>query len=224
MKKITIAIVSLFLTFGFSLANAIDLNGRISIGASGNYAVYTGEGKESNYDVNGSLEQAVTKDGIFTNTHYSVFLEGNLTDNFSIGVDYVPMAIDTPGKTNQGEGGDGTDRITAQVDFEDHTSVYLLAKASNGLYAKLGFISVDIITNEHNTSADYANQETDGYLFGLGYERDLDNLALRFELVGSAYDDVQATNGKVKGEADANVIDVTGMYGVQAKISVVKTF
>ncbi len=223
MKKITIAIVSLFLTFGFSTANALDMNGMMTIGASGNYAVYAGEGKEDNYDANGALNETVTKDGVFTNVHYSLFLEASVTDKISVGLDYVPMAIDTPGKSNGGEP-DPDNTITAQVDFEDHTTLYVLAKADNGLFAKLGYVTVEVITNESGTSADYPNQDTEGYVLGLGYETDMDGVGLRFELVGTAYDDVEAANGKARNTAEANVINVTDMYGVQAKISVVKSF
>ena len=49
-------------------------------------------------------------------------------------------------------------------------------------------------------------------------------MALRVEVMGHDFDDVNANNGSAAGVADANVIDVTEMIGATATISLVKNF
>ena len=49
------------------------------------------------------------------------------------------MQLNTPENVNSGEGGDDTTDIKVKAEFEDLTTLYVLAKSDIGVYGKFGF-------------------------------------------------------------------------------------
>ena len=219
MKKIIATIAALVFS---TSAYAVSISD-ISVGASINHGVYGGDGKEENFDHLGALNETHKKDGAaFVDTYATVFVEAALNDNISIGVSYAPDAIDTPQNINSGEGGDQQTDIKVSAEFEDLTTVYLLAKSQIGVFAKVGYSQMDINVTSENAGT-YNDTDTDGIEVALGYEHDMGEFGIRAELAYHSFDDVKADNGK-SSDVDANKITVSNMEGATARISLVKSF
>ena len=221
MRKIIAALVtSVALVFSTS-AYAVDPS-QISIGISGNFGGFVADGKEENYTHTGTLEETTTKDGAaFAEGYASIFVEYAVNDQISIGLDHVPEAIETPQNVNP-EGATGKDiEIKVKAEFEQLTTLYVLAKSDFGVYGKFGVsnMNIDIISENAGTYADPG--DTTGMMVGLGYEHDAaDGVSVRAELAYHQFDDVSANNG----QTDKNEIKVSNMQGGTARISLVKSF
>ena len=217
MKKIIATIVALVFSTSAYAVTISDL----SVGASINHGIYGGNGKEENYTHTGTLERTTKKDGAaFVDTYATVFVEMVLNENISLGISYAPDSVDTPQNINSGEGGGGgTTDIKASAEFEDLTTVYLLAKSDIGVFVKAGYSQMDINVSSENAGT-YNDTDTDGLEFAIGYERDLGEIGVRAELAYHSFDDVKADNG----QTDKNEITVSNMEGATARLSLVKSF
>ena len=220
MKKIFATLAAIVFSTSAFAVDLSSLSG--SVGVTGNYGLYGGDGKEENTDVNGALERTTKKDGAaFVDGYASVFAELNFNDNFAIGVDYVFGDIDTPKNINSGEGGDDTTDIEVEAVFEELTTIYALLKSDIGLYAKLGFSTMHIDVTSKNAGTYKDPGDTDGEQYALGYQYDGDNgVGFRAELAYHEFDDVSANNG----QTDKNTLTVTNMRGATGRISVIKSF
>ena len=218
MKKILATLVAVvFSTSAF----AIDIS-NLSVGISGNYGIYGANGKEENYTHTGTLEKTTKKDGAaFVDQYASIFLEASLTDNVSIGLSYVPEAIETPQNVNSGEGSDDTTDIKVKAEFEELTTLYVLAKSDIGVYGKFGLstMNIDVTSENAGTYSDPGSNE--GIELAIGYEHEAaDGVSVRAELAYHDFDDVSANNG----QTDKNTITITNMRGATGRISLVKSF
>ena len=219
MRKIIAALVtSVALVFSTS-AFAVD---GLSIGVSGNYSVFAADGKEENYTHTGTLEETTRKDGAaFVESYASIFVEYAVNDQISVGLNYVPEAIATPQNVNP-EGATGKDfDIKVKAEFEELTTLYVLAKSDMGVYGKLGVsnMNIDITSENAGTYADPG--DTTGMELALGYMHEAnDGVSVRAELAYHQFDDVSANNG----QTDKNEITVSNMQGGTARISLVKSF
>jgi len=223
MKKIlTLASAIMFSSSAF----ALDIS-QFSVGLSGNYGLYGGNGKELNYNSGGTVERTTKKDGAaFTETYPSVFVEFAVNDNFSIGLDFADE-IESPQNVNSGEGGGTqTTDIKAKATFSDLMTLYVMAKSDLGIYGKLGYTSMDIDVSSENAGT-YADPGTnEGYQVALGYEYGASNgIAIRAELAYHQFDDVSANNGITSSvTSQRNEIFITEMEGATGRISLVKSF
>ena len=216
MKKIIATIVALVFS---TSAYAVTISD-VSVGASLNHGVYAADGKERNFTHTGTLEKTTNVTGkAFVDTYATIFLELALNENVALGVSYAPDSVDTPQNVNSGEGGDGKTDIKVSAEFEDLTTVYLLAKSDIGIFAKAGYSQMDINVTSENAGT-YKDTDTDGVEFAIGYERDLGEIGVRAELAYHSFDDVKADNGIT----DKNEITVSNMQGATARISLVKSF
>ena len=219
MRKIIATLVtSVALVFSTS---AFALDG-LSIGISGNFGVFVADGKEENYTHTGTLEETARKDGAaFSEGYASVFVEYAVNDNISIGLDHVPDAIETPQNVNP-EGATGKDfDIKVKAEFEELTTLYVLAKSDLGVYGKLGVSNMNIDIHSENAGTYADPGDTSGMMIGVGYEHDAaDGISVRAELAYHEFDDVSANNGIT----DKNEITVSNIQGGTARISLVKSF
>ena len=221
MRKIIAALVtSVALVFSTS-AYAVDPS-QISIGISGNFGGFVADGKEENYTHTGTLEETARKDGAaFAAGYASIFVEYAVNDQISIGLDHVPEAIETPQNVNP-EGATGKDiEIKVKAEFEELTTLYVLAKSDIGVYGKFGIsnMNIDITSENAGTYADPG--DTTGMQLAVGYMHEAaDGVSVRAELAYHEFDDVSANNG----QTDKNEITVSNMGGGTARISLVKSF
>lgn len=237
MKKLTI--FALALLGWFSTANAAPIQG-VNFGVSLQAGVFEVDGAAEKFTgahSGGASPGDVTKkntehgdeaEGLFVIP--SLFLEARLTDQFSIGVDYVPESLES--ETAENKQADittsttSTDRTnTVQVDFEDLTTVYVMIKpngSGSGPYIKAGMMSVDVNTNENlGTGGAYGNTTIDGYSIALGYSMDMaDGMFARFEASYMDLDGATLTNDNDSTKS----VKADGISGYGAGISVGKSF
>ena len=158
----------------------------------------------------------------------SVFLEKQVNEKFSLGIDYVPMAMESETTENTvnhqapGTGNDAQGTNTVQVDFEDLTTIYALLHANDNVYLKVGYMEVDVQTNESlATGGAYGNTTLEGYTVGLGYDHDMDS---------GVFVRLEATYMDLEGATLTNANDSTkgvhadGIVGYGAGISIGRAF
>jgi opacity protein-like surface antigen len=218
MKKILATLAAVvFSTSTF----AADLS-QMSIGITGNYGLYGADGKEENTDSSGTLERTTKKDGAaFIESYASIFAEYSVNDQVSIGLSFTPEAIETPQNVNSGEGGSNTTDIKVKAEFEELTTLYVLAKSDIGVYGKFGVSTMNIDVSSENAGTYSDPGSNTGIELALGYEHEAaDGVSVRAELAYHDFDDVSANNG----QTDKNTITITNMRGATGRISLVKSF
>ena len=218
MKKITLAILLLLGTFSIASAEI-----GVNVGVSGQMGVFTAEAEETL-----GTERTGKDDGIGVFGYGSIFVEKNLGQYLTIGVDYVPSALSTETAestrrdktTAAAAGADVTQQV--KVELEDLTTLYVALNLTENFYVKAGVMEVDVITKESlGTGGAYGNTSLDGTIFGMGYNKDLTNgIFVRAE---GTYMDI---DGVVLNATDAETksIKITDVGGVSGKISVGKSF
>ena len=217
MKKY-IYLLIIFL-FGFAnVSNAVTKK----IGVSANAGLFDASAKEKE-----GTETSASKDaeGLFIIP--SVFLELSPNDRFFIGVDYVPMALES--ETSRHVQADKTSSATAatvnndvQVDFEDLTTFYARIVMNDNVYLKAGVMQVEAMTNESlGTGSTYGNKTLEGYTYALGYENELASGAfVRGEFNYMNFDGETFSS---QNNSDNSVV-VDDIEGFGAKFSIGRTF
>ena len=230
MKKFLIAAVVLL--GSISLANAE----RFSIGVTATGAVFSADGASELFTGDHSGNRSTTnvtknsadegEDAEAAVAMGSVFFEINANDKISLGVNYVPHSMDSETVENttntEGNAFTASKRNTVKVSFEDLTTVYALANLNDNVYAKVGFVQVEVITDENlGTGGAYGNADLDGYTIALGYSMDLaDGMFARFEANYMDLDGATVTNDNDSTKS----VKVDGISGYGAGISVGKSF
>lgn len=234
MKKFLLAAVVLL--GSISLANAE----RFSIGVTVAGGVFEADGASETFSGDHAGNRSSTKvtknaadegeDAEAAVAMGSIFFEASLTDQVSLGVNYVPHSMDSETTENTqnigglpaGPGDDNEVRNTVKVSFEDLTTVYALANLNDNVYAKLGYVQVEVITDENlATGGAYGNTDLDGYTIALGYSMDLaDGMFVRAE---ASYMDLDGASVTNDNDATKSV-SVDGIKGYGAGLSVGKSF
>ena len=154
----------------------------------------------------------------------SIFAEVKVSDEVAFGLDYVPHSLDTETTENAQRELGTAQNNTVQVDFENLATLYATVQvpALDGLYAKVGYVQVDVITNEVlGTGGAYGDTELDGFTVGIGYQRDVQN---------DTFVRVEANYMELDGATLVNQNDSTksvtadGITGYGARLSVGKSF
>ena len=228
MKKL-ITVLSVFFVFSHSV-NAFERNDlSVTAGISANSAVYGASGKETNRAEDNTVKTIKNESGVFTDSHMSGFLELNVGQYVSLGIEHTPDAISTPQNKRVTNVNTNT---TVSADFNDLNIAYLKLNVPGGIYLKAGYVETDIDVKETTASGStYNNPSTEGTILGVGYERLVGDAGLGLRLEGSymSLDDVTSSNGvSATGGAPANggrnQIDISNMEGLNAKIAITYTF
>ena len=228
MKKL-ITVLSVFFVFSHSV-NAIERSDlSVTAGISANSAVYGASGKETNRAEDNTVKTIKNESGVFTDSHMSGFLELNVGQYVSLGIEHTPDAISTPQNKRVTNVNTNT---TVSADFNDLNIAYLKLNVPGGIYLKAGYVETDIDVKETTASGStYNNPSTEGTILGVGYERLVGDAGLGLRLEGSymSLDDVTSSNGvSATGGAPANggrnQIDISNMEGLNAKIAITYTF
>ena len=229
MKKITIAILMVFASY--SISSAMELG--INVGVTGNVGVFHGEGKDVRAGTNNTY---IAKDDVTGVAGYtSCFIEKTLWNSgplSRIAIGYDKMNGVLSSETAQNTRSDLTLAGTTtsslanpvenkiQVDFENMETIYVSVDLWNGVYAKMGEGSIDMMTNESlATGASYDNVGLDAKMFGLGFEEDIPywGMFMRFEGKYMDFENETATSGD-------NTISIVGLEGASAAPSIGKSF
>ena len=156
----------------------------------------------------------------------SVFAEFAANDQLSLGVSYVPhsssseTAENTQNKEVHAFTAEATN--TVKVSFEDLVTVYGLINLNENVYAKAGYMQVELITEESlATGGAYGNDTLEGYTIGLGYNMNYgDGMFVRGEVAYMDIDGVTLTNQNDSTKS----VSADGITGYGAAVSVGKSF
>ena len=225
MKKITIA--TFLAIFSFTTASA---EVGVNVGISGQMGLFAASATEVDTGTHGT-----TTDGNETNResdfiglgYASVFIEKTLGDRLFVGVDYVPDALATETNETIRHDQNTSDNLftqktnTVQVDFKDLTTAYIGVSITDSLYAKVGVMNVDIVTNENlGTGSTYGNTSLDGTVIGVGYDNAMDNgIFIRVEANYMRFDGASLTSS-----SGSQKITIDHLDGVSAAVSLGKSF
>ena len=231
MKKFLLAAVVLL--GSVSLANAE----RFSMGVTVTGGVFEADGAQEIFSGNHSSNTTstqVTKSTADEGENAeaavlmgSIFFEAALNDKISLGVNYVPHSMDSETTENIQNipstlTVDSESRNTVKVSFDDLTTVYALANLNDNIYAKVGYVEVELITDENlATGGAYGNTDLDGYTIALGYSMDMaDGMFARFEASYMDLDGATLTNDNDSTKS----VKADGISGYGAGISIGKSF
>ncbi len=229
MKKLLSALLVSFSMIALpSSVQAVDLS--VSLGLASSSGGYHAVGTETIKGAGEYNTVAMTSEaGVFTDSHQSFFGEVNIGDNMSVGVEFAMGDIQTPTNTNAqldkttAAGTGSVKTNTAKASFSDKTTVYIQARMLGGLYSRVMYHNVNVISEETlNTGGSYGDATIEGLGFGLGYQHDFDDIGLfvRLEATASAYESVKTHN---TNDVD-KTIEVNDLYGAEGSIRVGKTF
>tara|TARA_B100001057_G_scaffold219065_1_gene219259 strand:- start:1296 stop:1961 length:666 start_codon:yes stop_codon:yes gene_type:complete len=128
----------------------------------------------------------------------SIFAELAADNGFGLGLEHVPGTADINSSVRSRVDDDaetsGGNKASAEID--GLTSIYLIKTFSNGLFVKAGQTSTTVNTKEVlNTGSKYGNDDIDGLVLGLGFNRTNDD-GFFFRLSGeyTDYDDIKLTS------------------------------
>ena len=222
MKKIAIIISSLLLS---SQLYAVEW----AVGVTGAYAHINGDGKE--------VEGGETNTGSASNDVFvgSVFIDAQITNNFAIGLDWIPVTADVSDKTKSRTDTEtsvtGTTTTTstsrsqnAQAELSNHVTLY--GEYGERAYIKFGVAQVDIETQESlGTGSAYGNDTVYGGLIGLGIKGTADNgVYYKVEGTYTDYENVSFTSSVARTGVTTNNIVDADLDVTALKISLGKKF
>ena len=229
MKKFLIATVVLL--GSISLANAEQFRVGVAVMGAGFEADGAKEIFSGDHSSN-TTSTKVTKDAKDENENAegafalaSVFAEFAANDQVSIGLSFVPHSATTEEAENTQNmetsfSAQATNSV--KVSFEDLVTVYGLINLNENVYAKAGFMQVELITEENlGTGGAYGNDTLEGYTLALGYNYDLaDGMFVRGEAAYMEIDGVTLTNQNDSTKS----VSADGITGMGVQISVGKSF
>ena len=229
MKKI-ISIFTLYLLISFSHANSVEF----SLGASGTAGFFDMSGSETRSELGTKISETSKSDEAFIG-YGSIFGEVHLPFNLRFGLNHVPYTLESETTqsthssktTDQGGTGEADRAQNVQIDLKNITTAYMSIYNDMGLFLKAGVIAGDLITNESlATGSSYGNADLEGYVFGAGYERNLDNgLFIRAEMNYTDFEDVALTSTPSgSGDSHTNTIDLNSVEGRTGSIFIGKSF
>ena len=121
MRKI-LTLVSLLSVISFN-ASAIDMSDiSATVGVAANSAVYGASAKETNRNQSNVIKTVKKESGVFTDSHASGFIELNVGEFVSLGIEHTPDSISTP-QVDRTTNVNST--TTVSVDFNDLNIAYL---------------------------------------------------------------------------------------------------
>jgi len=211
MKKLLVAISALLFSATTAYAGA-----KIGVSVTG-FEFDSAKGTEEHKgDVNSRTETLAMGVG-------SIFVEASILDMFSVGLDYVPYALEGETVSNQRRDVQGTKIHNNQfsVDLEDHTTLYVLVPVGDaGAFIKLGASRADVIVNENNNAnTTYSDEELLGGHLSLGVEKEVGAVFVRGVVGYSEYATVISSSSSKLTRVKAALND-----GIHAGISIGKSF
>ena len=201
--------------------------GNFGLGVTGSIAVIEGVGTESETANTGTENSVRTANASNNAAIGSLFAEYTFESigGLTFGVDYIPGSADVNSKkmtrtnvtadakeTNQQDGDS-----TAQATVENHLTYYVEVPVHAGLYGKLGYVEMDVITAETmpGTSGTYGNTSTNGYTYGIGYKNEIGaSTYYKVEGTTTEFDTISLASGTTNTiKADLDVTKLTFALG-----------
>ena len=236
------------LTLGISgSAGLLDVTGKETItGVTGGDVIWGDTAAAARTDATATAATSTQESDEVGIGFVSMFGElGLFETGLRVGLSYVPYALesettenvrnDNCGLRNPAAGVDHSALCTqttnkVSVDLEDLMHMYVSYHHEldmpfiSSVFIKAGIIEADVITRDVLSSGSlYGNTSLAGEFFGLGVEKNLEEQGMFVRLEGAVtqFDTIKLTNSNSE---NTNTIDITGMDGATATISIGKTF
>ena len=153
-------------------------------------------------------------------TFASIFLEKALSDNMSVGLDFIPAEAEfesrsttQTSRTTTSTDTSGTNKGTAEV--SRHLTFYLQPQKEirDGVkvFGTLGFVRADVesLVQSVSSTDKTVEQDLDGMKLGLGLKKETGFGFIKIEYSETDYDDISATtsnNTKVTADIDTEIL------------------
>ena len=208
-------IASLAMLLVATLSANADAGSRLGVSLMQGKAKTSGQESEKSGDVGPEINK---RDISKSFVGGSVFVEHELDNGFTLGLDWIPVDVDlgdgkrTDVTTDAGESTQDDKTVSASAQLENLITLYATAPVGEtGIYVLAGWHQADITTAETLHNSTYPDADVNGYQVGLGYK------AGRFgiEAFYSDFEDVKltSTSGSSTVQGDADV------YGIKIKVS-----
>ena len=212
MKKLVISIIILL---GFSTTSYATS----SVGFTISMADVESTVKDD-IDSNGTTD--TTEDLSNDVTFASIFYEKALSENMSVGIDFIPFEAEFESRsttqsslkaTSDGDATSGTNKGTADV--SKHLTFYIQPQKeiTDGLkvFGTLGLVRADVESKVQSVSSTdkTVDQSLDGMKLGLGLKKETGVGFVKLEYSQTDYDDISTTtsnNTKVTADIDTNIL------------------
>ena len=184
----------------------------------------------SNADVNSTVKDDVDSNGSIDTTKAlsneltfgSIFFEKAMSDNMSIGIDFIPFEADFESRSttqsslkdkDSGAATSGTNKGTADV--SRHLTFYVQPQKEirGGLkvFGTLGLVRADVESKVQSVSSNdkTVDQSLDGLKLGLGLKKETGFGFVRLEYSETDYDEISTTtsnNTKVTADIDTDIL------------------
>ena len=212
MKKLVLSIIFLL---GFATTSYAQVSVGFTVSSADVESTVTDD-----IDSNGTTDTTkdISNDVVFG----SVFLERAISDNMSIGVDFIPFEAEFESRsttqsslkaTADGAATSGTNKGTADV--SRHLTFYLQPQKEirDGLkvFGTLGLVKADVESTVQSVSSTdkTVEQSLDGMKLGLGLKKETGFGFIKLEYSQTDYDDISATtsnNTKVTADIDTDIL------------------
>ena len=152
----------------------------------------------------------------------SIFAEVMANDKIGIGINYVPMALESETTENVQKttiAAKSTVTNKVQIDFEELTTLYVALNVTDNMYIKAGMVTVDVITNESlGTGSTYGNTDLDGTQIGFGINNEFGNgMFIRAEGSYMTFDGASLSSND-------NKITLSNLDGLSGKLAIGRSF
>ena len=212
MRKLVLSIIVLL---GFATTSYAQVSVGFTVSSADVESTVTDD-----IDSNGTTD--TTKDLSNDVVFGSVFIENAISDNMSVGVDFIPFEAEFESRsttqsslkaTADGAATSGTNKGTADV--SRHLTFYLQPQKEirDGLkvFGTLGLVKADVESTVQSVSSTNktVEQSLDGMKLGLGLKRETGFGFIKLEYSETDYDDISATtsnNTKVTADIDTDIL------------------
>jgi len=240
MKKLASILAATIFSVSVSSVNAEML----SFGISANGGILDATGKETfnSKTSTRSEELAIAYVSGFAELHLPIPVGPG---NIRVGVSYVPYGLESEATSSsraEGESGNTSGATgcnvactstpkaaftqKVQVDMEDLRSMYV-SYHMDMFFLKAGYTEADLITNEDlGSGSTYGNAKLEGTFLAIGFDKPFtsgkfDGMFIRGEASASEFDSISLTS---TGSDNTNVIDISGLDGMNVAFSIGKSF
>ena len=229
IKKILSALLVSSALFVFAATGSYAERPTLSIGYTAAFGGYHATGHE--IEGAGDPQEKHTSEAAGEFGYSSLFLEVSFADRVTVGASWMADEVET-GMTSRtdvmtqeigADGDEGTSSVKAE--FSNLVTGYVELNIWNGLYAKYGFMEMDLETKESlHTDSSYPNTTMDGETYGLGWKGSFDNgVFVKTETMMQDWSDIKLEATGATG-TDNNTSIEASLSGAVATVSIGKAF
>lgn len=224
MKKILLSVLSMILLTGASYAQ------NFAIGVSGTALYYDASGTET--VKSSSTKNSKSESGVVPVA--SLFVEAEAGNGVTIGLDVIPYGAkiadfdNARTDTDTDDSADTAGNNKGDINFSNHVTLYIEKEIDaplEGAFVKVGVSRVSIETDETTaTGSTYGDENTTGFVIGVGSKRDLPNGSfMKIEAQYAKYSGA-TFNGSLDDDSVKNKIELDDFDTASLKISVGRQF